>query len=53
MWIDWGFAGLISGVGFGFIFVVLIILAVIVWLLGIIFKKISSRKTATGIKKGG
>ncbi|MBA7697744.1 hypothetical protein ES703_106412 [subsurface metagenome] len=35
MAIDWGFAGQIGGVGFGAVFAILIILAVVIWLVGL------------------
>ena len=44
MGIDWGFAGQIGGFGFGLVFVVLIILAIAVWLVGMVLKKISADK---------
>jgi Na+-transporting methylmalonyl-CoA/oxaloacetate decarboxylase gamma subunit len=44
MGIDWGFAGQIGGVGFGLVFVVLIILAIVVWLVGLALKKLSADK---------
>lgn len=36
----WGEAGLVAGIGFGTVFLVLIILAVITWLIGLIFQRI-------------
>ena len=41
MAIEWGFAGQIGGVGFGTVFLVLIILAVVIWLIGQMVSKIS------------
>ena len=36
----WGEAGLIAGIGFGTVVLVLIILAVVTWLIGLIFQRI-------------
>ncbi len=44
MAIDWGFAGQIGGVGFGLVFAVLIILAVAIWLVGLILSRIGGDK---------
>ena len=51
--IDWVFAGKIGGVGFGMVFAVLVILAVVLWLTGLVFKKINSGKEDTGDDKKG
>jgi len=53
MGVDWGFAGQVGGVGFGMVFILLIILAVIIWLTGLVISKISSSKGETGDKKKG
>lgn len=37
---DWGEAGLTAGIGFGTVFLVLIILAVVTWLIGLIFQRV-------------
>jgi Na+-transporting methylmalonyl-CoA/oxaloacetate decarboxylase gamma subunit len=42
--IDWAFAGKIGGVGFGMVFAVLVILAVVLWLVGLVFKKLDAGK---------
>ena len=34
MGVDWSFAGQVGGVGFGMVFALLIILAVVIWLTG-------------------
>ena len=34
MTVDWGFAGQVGGVGFGMVFVLLIILAIVIWVTG-------------------
>ena len=49
MAVDWGFAGQIGGVGLGVVFAVLVILAVVVWLTGLVL----SRKTASKGEVGG
>ncbi len=53
MAIDWGFAGQVGGIGFGLVFIVLIILAVTIWLVGVVLNKISTREAKTGGKKEG
>ena len=53
MGIDWGHAYQVGGVGFGLVFVVLIFLAVVMWVSGIIIKKIESGATDAGEKKKG
>ena len=54
MAIDWGFAGQIGGIGFALVFIVLIVLAVAIWLVGMVINKIDTRKKeeATDEKKG-
>ena len=53
MTIDWGFAGQIGGFGFGLVFVVLIILALAIWLTGLVLHRIDTDKAeASGKKKG-
>lgn len=39
MVIDWGFAGQVGGAGFGMVFALLIILAVVIWLTGRLVKR--------------
>ncbi|UCC17811.1 MAG: OadG family protein [Dehalococcoidales bacterium] len=51
--IDWAFAGKIGGIGFGMVFAVLVILAVVLWLTGMIFKKIEAGSKDTGDDKKG
>ena len=51
--IDWAFAGKIGGIGFGMVFVVLLILAVVLWLVGLVFKKIEAGKKDAGDDKKG
>jgi Na+-transporting methylmalonyl-CoA/oxaloacetate decarboxylase gamma subunit len=49
--IDWGLAGQIGGIGFGLVFAVLVILAVAVWLTGLVLSRIGARKSETGDSK--
>jgi len=51
MAIDWGFAGQVGGFGFGLVFVVLIILAVAVWVVGRIISRVSAPKGANNGEK--
>ena len=51
MGVDWGFAGQIGGVGFGMVFMLLIILTIVIWLTGIVLSKISTGKGRTGDRK--
>ena len=53
MAVDWGFAGQIGGVGFGLVFLVLIILAVVIWLVGLILSKIGAGKAEAEDKEKG
>jgi Na+-transporting methylmalonyl-CoA/oxaloacetate decarboxylase gamma subunit len=53
MAIDWGFAGQIGGVGFGLVFVVLIILAIAIWLVGLVLKRSGADKGEAEEKKKG
>ena len=53
MSVDWGFAGQIAGMGFGIVFAVLIILAVAIWLTGLVLSKIGTDKTETSDRKEG
>jgi Na+-transporting methylmalonyl-CoA/oxaloacetate decarboxylase gamma subunit len=43
MEINWGEAWQIGGIGFGLVFAVLAILAVAIWLIGLVIRKIDSR----------
>ncbi len=52
MGVDWGFAGQIGGFGFSLVFAVLVILAITIWLVGLVLSKISAGKAETGDKKG-
>jgi Na+-transporting methylmalonyl-CoA/oxaloacetate decarboxylase gamma subunit len=53
MAVDWGFAGQVGGVGFGLVFAVLIILAVVIWLVGLGLRKIGAGKAEAEEKKKG
>ncbi len=48
MGVDWGLAGQIAGIGFGLVFVVLTVLALAIWLVGLVLSKIDSGKGETG-----
>ena len=53
MAVDWGFAGQVGGIGFGTVVGILIILAIVIWLVGLVLNKISSgRGEADDNKKG-
>ncbi len=53
MAVDWSFAGQIGGIGFGLVFAVLIILALAIWLTGLVLGKIGTGKAETSDKKKG
>ena len=53
MAVDWSEAARIGSVGFGTVFTVLIILAVIIWLTGLVVNKIGIGKDETSEKKKG
>jgi len=53
MAVDWGFAGQIGGFGFGLVFGVLIILAIVIWLVGLVLSKIGAGKGEAEDKKKG
>ncbi len=53
MAVDWGFAGQIGGFGFGLVFVVLIILAVAIRVVGLVISKVSSGKGKAEEEKKG
>ena len=52
MEVPWGQAVQVGGVGFGMVFALLIILAVVIWLTGLVLSKISTGKSETSDKKG-
>ena len=39
MAVDWGFAGQVGGAGFGMVFALLIILAIVIWVTGRLVNK--------------
>jgi len=47
MGIDWGFAGQVGVVGFVMVFFLLVILAIVIWLTGLVVKKSSTVKDKT------
>jgi Na+-transporting methylmalonyl-CoA/oxaloacetate decarboxylase gamma subunit len=53
MAVDWGQALQIGGIGFGLVFVILIILALTVWLAGLRLGKIGTDKGEVSDKKRG
>ncbi|GAI50930.1 unnamed protein product, partial [marine sediment metagenome] len=50
---DWGFAGQVGAVGFGVVFALLVILAVVIWLTGLVVSKTSADKNETDRTKEG
>jgi Na+-transporting methylmalonyl-CoA/oxaloacetate decarboxylase gamma subunit len=44
MVIDWGFAGQIGGTGFGMVFALLIVLAIVIWLMGRLVNRAGSTR---------
>ena len=53
MAVDWGFAWQVGGIGFGMVFAMLIILAIIIWLVGLILSKIGAGKAEADVKRKG
>ena len=53
MAVDWGTAGQIGGVGFGLVFAVLIVLALAIWLTGLVLNKTGTGKVEISSKKKG
>ncbi len=51
--VDWGQAWQIGGVGFGVVFAILIILAIVIWLVGLVLSKISVSADEIKDKKEG
>ncbi len=51
MAVDWGFAGQVGGVGFGMVFALLIILAIVIWVVGLILSRTGTSKAESGDKK--
>ena len=53
MGVLWGQALQVAGVGFGMVLALLIILAIIIWLTGLVLSKISVAKGEADTKKKG
>jgi Na+-transporting methylmalonyl-CoA/oxaloacetate decarboxylase gamma subunit len=53
MTVDWGLAGQVGGAGFGMVFALLIILAVIIWLTGWLVNKTRSTEEKTDDNQEG
>jgi len=53
MGVDWGFAGQVGGMGFGMVFALLVILAVVIWLTGLVIIKTSTSKDKTNDTQKG
>ncbi len=51
--VDWGQAWQIGGVGFGVVFAILIILAIVIWLVGLVLGKIGVSAAEIKDKKKG
>jgi len=51
--VDWGQAGQIGGVGFSVVFGILIILAIVIWLVGLVLNRVKPSEGKTGDKKKG
>ena len=51
MGIDWGLAAQISGFGFVLVFAVLIMLALAIWLVGVIVGRVATSKAEGGKKE--
>ncbi len=53
MAVDWGHAGQVGGVGFGIVFLVLVILSVAMWITGLVLRRIGAGKEAASDDKKG
>ena len=53
MEVPWGQAVQVGGVGFGMVFALLVMLAIIIWLTGLVLSKISVDKGEADTKKKG
>ena len=53
MGVPWGQAAQVGGVGFGMVFLLLIILAIVVWLTSLALTKISASKSEADTEKKG
>ncbi len=52
MAVDWAQAGQVGGVGFGIVFLVLVILSLAMWLTGIVVSKTGKGEETANKKKG-
>ena len=52
MGVDWGFAGQVGGTGFGMVFALLIILAIVIWLTGRLVSKTNTKNKSDDNQKG-
>ncbi len=50
MAVDWGFAWQVAAFGFFGVFAVLIVLAVVMWLLGLVLGRVGSKETGNNAK---
>ena len=53
MTVDWGFAAQTGGFSFGLVFLVLIILAVVIWLIGLVINRFTADDDKTGDTQKG
>ena len=53
MGVDWGYAFKIGGIGFGTVFLVLVILAVVITVVGLVTKRLERNKKENAAQKGG
>ncbi|MFC1971335.1 OadG family protein [Chloroflexota bacterium] len=53
MIVDWGFAGQVGSAGFGMVFALLIILAIVIWLTGRLVNRTPSAKSKDDNSKKG
>ena len=53
MGVDWSFAGQVGGVGFGMVFALLIILAIVIWLTGLLVNKAGGTKNKSDDNQKG
>ena len=51
MGVDWGFAGQVGGMGFGMVFFLLVILAIVIWSTGRVINKLSVGKDENADEK--
>ena len=51
--VDWSFAAQVGGAGFSIVFALLVILAIVIWLTGMVVNKTSTDKNETDNTKKG